>query len=177
MSKLFAALPGFYKLLFLYLEPISTVLPALLIWFWPGWSWFHQELHPGPWPPVLGSDAAGDVRTKMAIWQLGSCYCLLGMLEGFGLRAVRDALPDNPVAQERIVGATLTAMAVADVTHILATLFALPPQVVFSPLQWNATTHGNITIVIFLISVRLAWFAGIGRRTYYYSLMKPSKKD
>lgn len=26
-------------------------------------------------------------------------YCLLGMLEGFGLRAVRDALPDNPVSE------------------------------------------------------------------------------
>jgi len=99
------------------------------------------------------------------------------MLEGFGLRTVRDALPDNPVAQERIVGATLTAMAIADITHILATLFALPSQVVFSPLLWNATTHGNVTIVIFLISVRLAWFVGIGRRTYYYCLKAPLKKD
>jgi hypothetical protein len=26
-------------------------------------------------------------------------YCLLGMLEGFGLRAVRDSLPDNPVSE------------------------------------------------------------------------------
>ena len=26
-------------------------------------------------------------------------YCLLGMLEGLGLRAVRDALPDNPVSE------------------------------------------------------------------------------
>ena len=73
MSKPFAALPGFYKLLFLYLEPISTILPALLIWFWPGWSWFHRELLPGPWPPVLSSEAVEDVRTNMAIWQLGSC--------------------------------------------------------------------------------------------------------
>jgi hypothetical protein len=26
-------------------------------------------------------------------------YCLLGMLEGFGLRVVRDALPNNPVGE------------------------------------------------------------------------------
>lgn len=43
-------------------------------------------------------------------------YFLLGLLEGLGLRAVRDALPDNPVAQERIAGATFTAMAIADVS-------------------------------------------------------------
>lgn len=77
MSKPFAVLPGFYKLLFLYLEPISTVVPALLIWFWPGWLWFHRELYPGSGLPVLESDIAGDPRTKMAIWQLGSCEDLL----------------------------------------------------------------------------------------------------
>jgi hypothetical protein len=117
MSKPFVVLPGLYRLLFLYLEPISTVLPAFLIWFWPGWSWFHQELYPGSSPLGIGSDPAGEVGTKMAIWQLGSCedflcvplswcltlrapgYCLLGMLEGLGLRAVRDALPDNPVSE------------------------------------------------------------------------------
>lgn len=43
-------------------------------------------------------------------------YFLLSLLEGLGLRAVRDALPGNPVAQERIAGATLTAMAIADVS-------------------------------------------------------------
>jgi hypothetical protein len=73
MSKSFAVLPGFYKLLFLYLEPVSTILPAFLIWFWPGSSWFHRELYPSPWHPYLVAEAAGDPRTKMAIWQLGSC--------------------------------------------------------------------------------------------------------
>lgn len=40
------------------------------------------------------------------------------MLEGFGLRAIRDALPGNPVAQERLTGTILTAMAIADVRII-----------------------------------------------------------
>lgn len=73
MSKPFPVLPGFYNLLFLHLEPVSTILPAFLIWFWPGWSWFHGELYPGSLPPAPGSDTAEDLRTKMAIWQLGSC--------------------------------------------------------------------------------------------------------
>ena len=41
---------------------------------------------------------------------------LLGLLSSLVFRAVRDALPNNPAAQERILGATLTAMAIADVS-------------------------------------------------------------
>lgn len=99
----------------------------------PGAHWFHHELIPDgsatPPPGFL------DQRSVMAVWQLANCllclllyvevrqltrfvstgYLLLGMLEGLGLRAVLKALPDNPVAQERLVGATLLAMAIADV--------------------------------------------------------------
>lgn len=37
------------------------------------------------------------------------------MLSSLVFRAVRNALPGNPEAQERIIGASLFAMAVADV--------------------------------------------------------------
>jgi hypothetical protein len=37
------------------------------------------------------------------------------MLSAFGFRAVRDSLPNDPVAQERIVGAALKALAIGDV--------------------------------------------------------------
>ena len=43
-------------------------------------------------------------------------YLLLGMLSSLVFRAVRDALPGNPAAQERIIGASLFAMGVADVS-------------------------------------------------------------
>lgn len=52
-------------------------------------------------------------------------YMLLGLLESLGLRAVKDALPDNPRAQEQIMGATLFAMAVADVCIVLSDRFAV----------------------------------------------------
>ena len=73
MLKPFAALPGFYNLLFLYIEPALTILPAFLIWFRPGWWWFHQELYPFSGYIAPGSRIVEDLRTKMAIWQLGSC--------------------------------------------------------------------------------------------------------
>jgi hypothetical protein len=48
-----------------------------------------------------------------AVYLVG--YLLLGMISSLVFRAVRDALPNDPVAQERIVGATLAALAIADV--------------------------------------------------------------
>lgn len=82
---LFCALPGLYQVLFLYLEPckkisserkrclkwlVSTILPALLAWTYPGAGWFHQQLI----PLGLQDDLEPlDLRTTMAIWQLGNC--------------------------------------------------------------------------------------------------------
>lgn len=40
---------------------------------------------------------------------------LLGLISSLVFRAVRDALRGNPVAQERIIGSALTALAIADV--------------------------------------------------------------
>ena len=118
-------------------------------------------------------------------------YLLLGMLSSLVFRAVRDALPDNPAAQERILGASLFAMGVADVrdqiyfilkclmtylnrlpskccvmpsthsfTHcfamrsIIATWIGLPVELRYAIADWNPTTHGNITFVVFLMVSR-----------------------
>ncbi|KAI0306898.1 hypothetical protein B0F90DRAFT_1622018 [Multifurca ochricompacta] len=162
----FLVLPGVYKALFLYIEPASTILPAILIWFAPGAAWFHHELIPAPPQEQVSSL---DGRTRMAIWQLGNCcYLLLGMLSSLVFRAIRDALPNNPIAQERILGASLLAMAIADATHIVASFIGLPESLKYRPGLWNPTTHGNISFVIILLLFRIAWFSGIGRTRYYF---------
>lgn len=51
-----------------------------------------------------------------AFWIYSKGYMLLGLISSLVFRAVRDALRDNPVAQEHIVGSTLTALAIADVS-------------------------------------------------------------
>ncbi|KAI9447746.1 hypothetical protein H4582DRAFT_1803253 [Lactarius indigo] len=160
----FPALPGAYKGLFLYIEPASTILPAVLIWSTPGAAWFHHELIPAPGEEPHSLEA----RTRMAIWQLGNCYLLLGMLSSFVFRAIRDALPGNPAGQERILGASLLAMAIADVTHIIASFIGLPDALKYRPDLWNPTTHGNISFVVILLLFRVAWFLGIGRTRYYF---------
>ncbi|TFK57702.1 hypothetical protein OE88DRAFT_1731025 [Heliocybe sulcata] len=165
----FPALPGFYKALFLYIEPFSTMLPAVMAWTYPGAAWFHRELIPTSAPAVL------DPRSQMAVWQLGNCYLLLGLISSIVFRAVRDTLRGDPVSQERIMGASFTALAIADLTHVVASFIALPREIQLSPGTWNPMTHGNITFTVFLLCSRLAWFKGIGRKTHYYG--KPGGQE
>ncbi|KAF8973790.1 hypothetical protein BDZ97DRAFT_1900574 [Flammula alnicola] len=166
----FPALPGIYRLLFLYLEPMSTIAPALMVWVFPGSSWFHHQLIPSTLP---ASTAPLDPRTLMAIWQLTNCYFLLGLISSLVFRAVRDALPGNPAAQERILGASFLALGIADVSPpfyslIVATFIGLPSDLKYAPSNWNSMTHGNITVVIVLFFFRISWFLGIGRKRYYF---------
>jgi len=109
-----------------------------------------------------------DPRAVVAVWQLANCYFLLGMISTLVFRAVRDSLPNNPIAQERILGACFHALAIADVTHIVSTFMALPSDIRFDLANWNAMTHGNITAVVVLFVSRMAWFLGIGRTRYWY---------
>lgn len=69
----FAALPGFYRLLFLYLEPLSTIAPALIIWVFHGPEWFLHQLIPSADPVPTQSL---DPRVLMTIWQLTNCTCI-----------------------------------------------------------------------------------------------------
>jgi hypothetical protein len=45
-----------------------------------------------------------------------SAYAVIGMSSAFGFRAVRKAIPNNPAAQEQIIGASLAVLAIADVS-------------------------------------------------------------
>ncbi|KAJ6569558.1 hypothetical protein B0H19DRAFT_1135995 [Mycena capillaripes] len=165
----FPALSGFYQLLFLYIEPISTIFPALMSWTFPGAEWFHHQLIPSSAPVPTGPL---DARTHMMVWQLGNCYLLLGLISSLVFRAARDSLPKDLVAQERIVGSLLAALAIADVTHIAATFAGLPADIRYVPQAWNPMTHGNISVVVVLFSVRIAWFMGIGRTSYVLAHQK-----
>ncbi|KAF9263102.1 hypothetical protein L218DRAFT_944804 [Marasmius fiardii PR-910] len=170
----FPALPGFYKLLFLYLEPASTTIPGLMILFYPGSTWFHHQLIPSSTEPLPKGFL--DDRTNMAIWQLAGCYFLLGMISSFVFRAVRSALRHDPKTQERVVGSLLIPLAIADVIHISSSFIGLPQDLRFSVQEWNGTTHGNITITTFLFVVRMAWFFGIGRRRYHFGQNSSANK-
>ncbi|KAG6837226.1 hypothetical protein H0H93_013094 [Arthromyces matolae] len=153
-------------------------------------------------------------RTVAAMWQLTNTYMLLGLLEAFGFRAIRDTLADNPAAQERLLGASMMSLAFADVSYhyygfgpptvlidalyrlhstlvsvsirnelqtpfgsVGVSLIAAPADIRFDVAKWNGMSHGNITFVIVLCLVRLAWFAGIGRTRYYFGQPGATRKE
>ena len=231
MKESFPALTGFYKLLFLYIEPASTIIPAFIIGFYPGVVWFHNEL-------VLGSKPALSLEpaARMALWQLASCETWLlpvnrmHSLTGDRLRSVGNdfvtrisrctrcnqerpgvytscrllfAFTGRQVAQERVVGSLLIALAVADliqyvrntreygqVTHMLEqcrcdgarnarrntdepvclerNIYRKRP-IHLVPFCLTVCSHNGF--LTFLIpNGSCAWFKGIGRKTFYYSV-------
>ncbi|KAF9242347.1 hypothetical protein BU15DRAFT_60471 [Melanogaster broomeanus] len=62
-------------------------------------------------------------------------YMLLSLISSLVYRAIRDTLPHNPEAQERILGASLTAFALADVIHMMVSWIGLPEDLRYSPLR------------------------------------------
>ncbi|EUC53824.1 transmembrane protein, putative, partial [Rhizoctonia solani AG-3 Rhs1AP] len=167
-AQMFNAFPGLYGLVFLSLEPASTLIPAIATVFVPGGAaWFYNEQVPGGAIQTLNGP-----HTWMMLGQLVNAYSTIGMLSAFGFRAVKRALPKNPVAQEQIIGATLAILAASDIAHIIATVAALPWEVISNPSVWNGTTYGNLVGSAFFFVLRMAWFAGIGRQT-----VTSSRKD
>ena len=84
----FPALPGIYRVLFLYLEPsepryfpasnglnialtVSTMIaPVIMVWLFPGASWFYHQLIPSALPTPT---ASLEPRTLMLLQQLTNC--------------------------------------------------------------------------------------------------------
>ncbi|KAH9062240.1 hypothetical protein EDB87DRAFT_329936 [Lactarius vividus] len=86
----------------------------------------------------------------------------LGLSSLFVFATIRDALPGNPVAQEHILGAFLSVMAVADVTNIVASFIGIPGPLKYRPDLWNPA------ISLYNMTCRVAWFSGIGHKRYYF---------
>ncbi|KAK0506423.1 hypothetical protein EDD18DRAFT_1342732 [Armillaria luteobubalina] len=162
----FPALTGFYKFMFLYLEPMSTMIPAVMILTFPGAAWFYHELIPTSSPEPL----------EILNSSFKTCsYLLLGMISTVVFRTIKNAVPKDPQLQERLVGSLLFCLAAADLSHIFTSLLGIGEKLRYYPAAWNATTHGNITFTMFLFLVRASWFLGIGRQRFYYGQSGDSK--
>lgn len=84
--KLYNAFPGLYGLIFLNLEPLSTLIPAVATAFVPGGAaWFYNEQVPG------GTfQAVEGPHTKMVLGQLvnGDLNCLFSSIDTCHLNIV-----------------------------------------------------------------------------------------
>ncbi|KAH6917169.1 hypothetical protein BKA70DRAFT_1417941 [Coprinopsis sp. MPI-PUGE-AT-0042] len=172
MKKDFLALPGIYYVHFLYIEPLASIVPFFMIWGWPGAEWCYQQLLPEEQRAPLD---IFQPQAEMAMWQLANTSLLLGLVSLFVYRAVRDAVP-NPASQERVIGAVIAALGVGDILHLLLSFYVLPERMRWAPLTWDGMAHGNITVVLWLLVMRLLWVAGVGREKYWFGVGAPSQK-
>ncbi|KAG8976053.1 hypothetical protein FRC05_004684 [Tulasnella sp. 425] len=164
-------LPHVYFLIFNIIEPAMTTAAAVMA---IGTSdWYYNETLPSDGKPAAGL----TLRAQLIVRQLGNCYFLLGLISLCVFSAIRGAVPNNPAAQEKLVGGLLTALAIADLTHVGLSVLGMPLDLVFQPSRWNGIVHGNITVTIGLFLCRMAWFAGIRRNSYYYKVQGAKLKE
>jgi hypothetical protein len=63
-------------------------------------------------------------------------YMLLGLISSLVFRAIRDTLPNNPETQKRILGASMTALSLADVSTTYSFFFRLTTMLLGYVVSW-----------------------------------------
>jgi hypothetical protein len=139
--------PLVYRLFFLYLEPISTILGAYFAHFQP--SIYLQLTHAASAP---GEDAALLLSTKVVLSQLANLYFLFALNEGLVLRATRDI---------RVWRTLLFGLLVADFGHLYS-VYPLGIDRYWRFWTWNAMDWANIAFVYFGAIMRISFLLGLG---------------
>lgn len=136
-------LPLPYRLFFLLIEPLATLLGAFFAFFQQKTYLELTHASSAPSPIPLG--------TSIAMSQLANLYFAFALSEALVLRATSDL---------RVWKALLFCLLVADFGH-LYTIRVLGPQIYWSVSEWNAIDWGNIGFVYVGASMRIAFLSGI----------------
>ncbi|KXX81842.1 hypothetical protein MMYC01_201836 [Madurella mycetomatis] len=137
-------LPLPYRLFFLLIEPIATLLGAYFAHF--GQPRYLELTHAASAPSPI------PLGTSIAMSQLANLYFAFAMSEALVLRSTSDL---------RVWKTVLFCLLVADLGH-LYTVRVLGPQIYWSIFEWNAIDWGNIPFVYLGASMRVAFLAGVG---------------
>ncbi|CDO71271.1 hypothetical protein BN946_scf184908.g28 [Trametes cinnabarina] len=100
--------------------------------------------------------------TQVTMLQLAHVVGLLGLINFFVLGAARKYLFAHPALQEKIVGALLTPLLIADIVHITITWWALGDSR-WSLWEWSGLLWVTFLTGFSLLVPRVAWHMGIGR--------------
>lgn len=138
-------LPSFYRLVFLWLEPLSILLGAVYAFFFPSTylELTHLASSPGHSIPV---------STKIVMAQLANLYLGLALLEASVLRTTSDL---------KVWTTFLIGLLVADFGHLYS-VRALGYRIYWDYSQWNAIDLGNVPFVYFLALTRICMLLGVG---------------
>lgn len=137
-------LPLPYRIFFLLIEPIATLVGAYFAFFDQRMYLDLTHASSAPSPIPLG--------TSIAMSQLANLYFAFALSEALVLRSTSDL---------RVWKAVLFCLLVADFGH-LYTVRVLGPQIYWSVSEWNAIDWGNIGFVYLGASMRIAFLTGIG---------------
>ncbi|KAH9853523.1 hypothetical protein C2E23DRAFT_884698 [Lenzites betulinus] len=153
-----AALPWGYWLVFGLYEPVLAICGFLGALSDPKKAHDAQA----PWP--VGGAPPGPLAkaTHVTMLQLAHVVGLLGLINLFVLGAARKYLFAQPALQEKIVGALLTPLLMADVVHLAITWWALGDSR-WAVWEWSGLLWITFLTGISLLVPRFAWHMGIGR--------------
>lgn len=140
-------LPTYYRLFFLYIEPISALVGAFYAFFKP--DNYLQLTH------TSAPSGGIPLSCSIVLTQLSNLYLLFALNEAFVLRSTRDL---------RVWRTLLTGLLMADFGHLYS-VSALGPDVYWKVNNWNAMDWGNVAFVYVGATMRIAFLLGLGLPT------------
>jgi hypothetical protein len=140
-------IPTIYRLVFLYIEPLSTLLGAINAHFLQA-----NYLHLTHAPSAPG--AVVPISISIVLTQLANLYFFLALNSTLVLRATSDL---------KIWKLTMFGLLVADLGHLYSVRL-VGSWVYWRVWEYNAIDWGNVVFVYFLALTRIALLFGVGFR-------------
>lgn len=142
------AIPEYYRIFFLWVEPIVTLAGFVAAGFF-GHDYLvmtHAETTPSR---ILGL----PIATSVALRQLANLYLAFALNEFFVLRATNDL---------KVWKSLLAVLLVADVGHLIACFQAGGFSQYYDVTKWNAMAYGNLAFVYVGATMRSCFLADVG---------------
>lgn len=137
--------PAFYRLVFLYLEPVSILAGAVEACRFQ--SAYLSLTHASSAPSVV------PVSTSIVLTQLANLYLGLALTEALILRVTTEY---------SVWRALIVVLLIADVGHLYSVLPLGFSRAFLQWWNWNAIDWGNVGWVYFLALTRICMLLGIG---------------
>lgn len=137
--------PWFYRLVFLYLEPISITAGAAQAYFFQ--EAYLSLTHASSAPSTV------PVSTSIVLTQLANLYLGLALTEALILRVT---------SEYRVWKTLIIVLLIADVGHLYSVLPIGFSRAFLEYWNWNAIDWGNVGWVYFLALTRISMLCGIG---------------
>lgn len=154
-----AKIPALYRLVFLYLEPLSIFVGAV-------YAHFFQFIYLDLTHAASAPRATVPISTSIVLSQLANLYLGLGLIEACVLRATSD-----PAVWRTF----LAILLLADFGH----LYSVAPVgrgVYWEYWNWNSIDWGNVGVVYVLAITRTLFLLGVGFRNSSSSVASAKSK-